>query len=152
MQTLDPDWWQGVTPYLDQALEMPEEERAAWLASLGERDPALATELRALLDEHRALAQEGFLENRPAPLPGSPGLAGQTIGAYTVVSQIGQGGMGSVWLAERSDGRFERQAALKFLSVALVGRGGEEFGICVHGGSFGKTEEEVRALLEVRKV
>ncbi len=34
--------------------------------------------------------------------------------------------MGSVWLAERSDGRFERQAAVKFLSAALVGHGGEE--------------------------
>jgi hypothetical protein len=54
---------------------MPEEERAAWLASLGEREPALATELAAFLDEHRALAREGFLENRPAPLPRSPGLA-----------------------------------------------------------------------------
>ena len=125
MQTLDPDWWQAVAPYLDQALEMPEEERTAWLASLGEREPALATELAALLDEHRALAQEGFLENWPALLPRSPGMAGQTIGAYKLISQIGQGGMGSVWLAERSDGRFERQAAVKFLSVALVGRGGE---------------------------
>ena len=34
--------------------------------------------------------------------------------------------MGSVWLAERSDGRFERQAAVKFLSIALAGGGGEE--------------------------
>ena len=34
--------------------------------------------------------------------------------------------MGSVWLAERSDGRFERRVAVKFLSLALMGRTGEE--------------------------
>src|SRR4029077_4891275 len=45
---------------------------------------------------------------------------------YILVSQIGQGGMGSVWLAERNDGRFERQVAVKFLNVALMGRSGEE--------------------------
>ena len=53
-------------------------------------------------------------------------LAGQTIGAFEVVSQIGQGGMGSVWLARRNDGRFERQVALKFLNIALLGKEGED--------------------------
>ena len=126
MSTLSPDQWQQVSSYLDQALAMTAEERAAWLSALGEQNPALAAQLRALLDEHRVLAQEGFLEKGPVALPSAPGLAGQTIGAYTLISQIGQGGMGSVWLAERSDGRFERQVAVKFLNVALVGRGGEE--------------------------
>ena len=49
-----------------------------------------------------------------------------TIGAYTLRRPIGHGGMGSVWLAERSDGRFEGRAAVKLLNAALVGRGGEE--------------------------
>ncbi len=53
-------------------------------------------------------------------------LAGVTIGAYTLKSSIGHGGMGSVWLASRSDGRFEGQVAVKLLNAALVGRGGEE--------------------------
>ncbi len=86
----------------------------------------MADHLQSFLEEHRALAQEGFLEHGPVPLPAEPGLAGQTIGAYTLVSLLGQGGMGSVWLAERSDGRFERQAAVKFISLPLAGRGGEE--------------------------
>src|SRR5262245_50803804 len=34
--------------------------------------------------------------------------------------------MGSVWLAERSDGRFQRSVAVKFLNLALLGRSGEE--------------------------
>ena len=59
---------------------------------------------------------------------GTTEVAGQTVGPYTLISQIGQGGMGSVWLAERSDGRFERRVAVKFLNIALVGRGGLERG------------------------
>jgi serine/threonine-protein kinase len=55
-----------------------------------------------------------------------PGVAGQTLGAYTLLSQIGQGGMGSVWLAEQSDGRFERRVAVKLLNIALIGKSGEE--------------------------
>jgi serine/threonine protein kinase len=126
MSTLGPDQWQALSPYLDQALAMPEDERGAWLSSLGERYPALATQLAALLSEHRVLAQEGFLENRRFALPNATGLAGQTLGPYTLISQIGQGGMGSVWLARRSDGRFERQAAVKFVNIALAGHATEE--------------------------
>jgi serine/threonine protein kinase len=126
MSTLSPDQWQVLSPYLDQVLAMTGDMRAAWLSSLGEQDPALALQLRELLDEHRVLAQKGFLENARFVLPNSTGLAGQTIGPYTLISQIGQGGMGSVWLARRSDGRFERQAAVKFVSLALAGRTTEE--------------------------
>jgi len=126
MSTLSPEQWQLLSPYLDQALAMSDDERAAWLRSLGEQNPALAAQLVALLDEHRVLAQEGFLDNCRFGLPNAPGLAGQTIGAYTLISQIGQGGMGSVWLAERSDGRFERRVAVKFLNLARMGKSGQE--------------------------
>jgi serine/threonine-protein kinase len=105
---------------------MSEDERAAWLRSLGQQNPTLVAQLTELLDEHRVLVQEGFLEKGRFGLPNSAGLAGQTLGPYTLISQIGQGGMGSVWLAGRNDGRFERRVAVKFLSVALAGRGGEE--------------------------
>ena len=126
MSTLNPDQWQALSPYLDQGLAMTDDERVAWLSSLGEQDPALASQLAALLSEHRLLAQEGFLENTRFALPKATGLAGQKLGPYTLVSQIGQGGMGSVWLARRSDGRFERQAAVKFVNIALAGRATEE--------------------------
>jgi len=126
MSTLSHEQWQLLSPYLDQALAMSDDERAAWLRSLGEQNPALAGQLVALLDEHRVLAQEGFLENGRFGLPSAPGLAGHKIGAYTLISSIGQGGMGSVWLAERSDGRFERRVAVKFLNLARMGKSGEE--------------------------
>ncbi len=127
MFTLSPDQWQALSPYLDQALAMTDDERTAWLSSLGQQDPALAVQLRELLDEHRVLAQKGFLENGQFALPNSKGLAGQALGPYTLISQIGQGGMGSVWLAERSDGRFDRRVAVKFLNFSVAATGVQRF-------------------------
>lgn len=126
MPTLSPEEWQFLSPYLDQALAISEDERAAWLSSLDGQNPALVAQLRALLDEHRVLEQEGFLEKGSCGLPSIAGLAGQTVGPYKLLSQIGEGGMGSVWLAERSDGRFERRVAVKFLNISLMGKSGEE--------------------------
>lgn len=126
MSTLSPEEWQVLSPYLDQALAMSEDERAAWLRTLAEQKPAMAAQVVALLDEHRVLEQEGFLEKGRYGLPSTPGLAGQTMGPYKLLSQSGQGGMGSVWLAERSDGRFERRVAVKFLNISLMGKSGEE--------------------------
>jgi serine/threonine protein kinase/tetratricopeptide (TPR) repeat protein len=125
MPTLSPNEWQAVSPYLDQALAMSEDERAAWLRSLAEQNPTLVAQLTKLLEEHRVLSQEGFLEKGAFGLPNSASLAGQTLGPYTLISSIGQGGMGSVWLAERNDGRFERRVAVKFIHIALMGKGGE---------------------------
>ena len=121
-----PDRWQEVSPYLDEALALPEDQRKSWLSSLHDNQPQLAALLENLLNEHQALEQEGFLDHPPLKFAGGVSLAGQTIGAYTLISSLGQGGMGTVWLARRSDGRFERQAAIKFLNIALVGRSGEE--------------------------
>jgi len=126
MSKLSPEQWQALSPYLDQALGLPEEERASWLAALRDRDPALADHLQVLLEEHSALVQDGFLDHPPVPPRDELGLAGRTIGAYTLLSSIGQGGMGTVWLAERSDGRFQRRAAVKFVSLGLADHGGEE--------------------------
>jgi serine/threonine protein kinase/Tfp pilus assembly protein PilF len=114
-----------LSPYLDDALAMSGESRAAWLAALSARDAALASELTSLLDEHDSLQNSEFLD--PAGLviraaADPPSMEGQVIGAYRLLSLIGQGGMGSVWLAERCDGRFEGRAAVKLLNIALIGR------------------------------
>jgi serine/threonine protein kinase/Tol biopolymer transport system component len=126
MPKFSPDQWQALSPHLDEALEMTGEERSTWLSSLQSQNPTLAYQLEILLREHRELSEEGFLEASTLELPGGPGLAGETLGVYTLVSQIGHGGMGTVWLAERSDGRFERRVAVKVLNIALMGKGGEE--------------------------
>lgn len=124
MSPLTPEQWQEVSPHLDSVLDLPPEQRDAWLSTLNEKDAKLASMLRALLHEQAQLKQEQFLET--SPVRGSVYLVGQKVGAYTLVSQIGQGGMGSVWLAQRSDGRFERQAAVKFVNVALANPATEE--------------------------
>src|SRR3954470_4823498 len=99
MPPFTPERWRAVSPLLDEALEMAEERRAAWLASLRARDAALAADLGTLLEEYQALNQSRFLE-RSAPLPPRTALTvsleGQTLGAYRLTSRIGQGGMGSV--------------------------------------------------------
>src|SRR5688572_24052972 len=122
---LTPERWRVVIPYLDRALEMEGPRREAWLAALREEDEALAPEVEALLAREQALDDERFLDAPlvPAPLPAS--LSGQTIGAYTLRDPIGQGGMGTVWLAERADGLYRGRAAVKLLNVSLVGQEGE---------------------------
>jgi hypothetical protein len=126
MPAFNRERWQVVSPHLDRALEMTAEERSGWLLTLRAQDATLADDIAVLLDEREALSREGFLEVSAPASPWQPSLFGQTLGAYTLVSQIGQGGMGSVWLANRSDGRFAGQAAVKLLNASLIGRAGEE--------------------------
>jgi serine/threonine protein kinase/tetratricopeptide (TPR) repeat protein len=123
---LSPDEWHALSPHLDEALEMNDEERSIWLSWMRSRNPDVACRLEELLYEHRVLTTEGFLERRSAALPRASTPAGQMVGAYRLVSQIGQGGMSTVWLAERVDGRFERRVVVKFLNIALMGKVGEE--------------------------
>ena len=124
MSRLSPDQWQALSPYLDQALAMTDDARAAWLSSLGEQDPALAAQLGALLDEHRVLAQAGFLENgrfasmNPAAAPDSIPSAlapGMRFGSYVILQRLGAGGMGEVYRAK--DTRLDREVAIKTLSL-----------------------------------
>ena len=112
MSPITPDQWQEVSPYLDEVLELHPEERAAWLRSFSEKDARLASVVCALLDEERQLEQEGFLES--SPLHAGARLAGQKLGPYTLISQIGQGGMGSVWLAQQT-APLQRKVALKLI-------------------------------------
>ena len=119
------DRWQSASPHLDRVLDLPPSERDACLLSLWSRDAQVAADVEAMLAEHQLLSNEGFLSGPALVEPDESTLAGLTLGAYTLVSPIGQGGMGSVWLAERSDGRFHGRAALKLLNAALVGRASE---------------------------
>ena len=102
MYTLSPEQWRALAPYLDQALEMEEDQRAAWLSSLATESPTLAAQLAPLLEEHAHLAKAGFMDANVTPPPfAEPGLAGQVIGSYTLLSLIGQGAYGHVYKARR---------------------------------------------------
>jgi serine/threonine protein kinase len=115
--------WQRLSPLLDELLDLDQEERTAKLQRIEREDAALAADLRDLLQDFELLERDRFLETsleRPLPV----GLAGQVIDRYTLDRQIGEGGMGAVWLAHRSDGRFDGQVAIKFLSMPSMGSAG----------------------------
>jgi eukaryotic-like serine/threonine-protein kinase len=116
--------WLRLSPYLDEVLDCDDAARAERLSGWRAQDAALADDIEALLEQLAANDREAFLE-RPALLY-EAGMAGQTVGAYTVERELGQGGMGSVWLARRTDGRFEGFVAIKFLNAGLASRGGPE--------------------------
>ncbi len=116
--------WAAVSPHLDQALELDPAERDAWLAALARCDPALAAELRELLALRDANHASGFMER--SPLRNEELLGGQQIGPYTLERLLGRGGMGSVWLAQRSDGKFEGTVAIKLLDRRGLGRDAAE--------------------------
>jgi serine/threonine protein kinase/tetratricopeptide (TPR) repeat protein len=126
MLRVDPERWRALSPLLDRALDLAAERRAAFLAELGREHPDLATHLGELLKEHDRLSGSSFLESSSV-LDGAPvpSLAGQTLGPYTLEAPVGAGGMGTVWRARRSDGRFEAHVAIKLLNLALLDSGGE---------------------------
>lgn len=116
------DLLSALNPLLEQALDLPPGERVVWLESLRAERPGIVAELEALLALEDELDASGFL-TPGAPdgeaLPLSP-LTGLRVGAYTLERPLGRGGMGSVWLAHRSDGRYEGQVAVKLLNLALL--------------------------------
>ena len=119
------DRWKVLSPHLDHALRLSDEERSRWLSALRVDSPELASDLENLIAQQRRVAEERFLEEQ-APFPSEGCYPGQNVGLYTLVSEIGAGGMGTVWLAERSDGRFRRRVAIKFLNVTVSGIGAEQ--------------------------
>jgi serine/threonine-protein kinase len=119
------DRWSEISPLLDEALELLPGARESWLADLAERSPELAAQVRSCLHEVEQLSESKFLDDSiRRHLPG--GLAGQSFGAYTLDRTLGFGGMGTVWLAHRSDGRYQGQVAVKLLNLAFVGHPSEQ--------------------------
>jgi len=113
--------WSKLSPLLDELLDLPDDERDARLAALRAQDPPLAESVAAMLQHLPAIERGEFMPASALPKP--EGLAGQAIGPYTLVREIGHGGMGTVWLARRTDGRYEGEVAIKFLRSGLFGHG-----------------------------
>ena len=108
--------WGRLSPLLDRALDLDPAARHDLVASLRSDEPSVADALERLLAEHDRVAASDFLETAPFA-PAAP-MAGRSVGGYTLVRPLGAGGMGTVWLAARSDGRFEGHVALKFLNLS----------------------------------
>ena len=118
--TPDAATWARLSPLLDEALDLPPTELAAWLADLQARAPHDALLLQGLLERHAAAGSGSFLAGSAAPtLTATP--VGQRLGPWTIEAPLGEGGMASVWLARRSDGRHDGQAAIKLMHGRLHG-------------------------------
>jgi eukaryotic-like serine/threonine-protein kinase len=119
MRRIDGPSWVALSPMLDRALDLDTVARAAFVASVRLDHPTLATALENLLAAHESVLSSSFLEGRLDEGSERAGLVGHTVGAYTLDRLLGVGGMGTVWLAFRSDGRFEGRVALKLVNLAV---------------------------------
>ena len=122
--------WQRLSALLDGALELPVASRSPYLDGACGGDADLRQQVEDLLAAEAEAG--GFLSGsaaeRAAPLlvelneaAPEPIIAGRTLGAYRLLSELGEGGMAVVYLAERADGQFEQQVALKLLKHGLHG-------------------------------
>lgn len=113
----DPADWSALQQLLLQALAVPTHERSAWIDSLPPAQQALREPLRRLLEVQAGIQTRPFLDATIAATEGltppATVLIGDLVGPYRLLQQIGDGGMGSVWLAERADGTIKRKVALK---------------------------------------
>jgi eukaryotic-like serine/threonine-protein kinase len=107
--------WARVQALFEQALAQPHESRAAW-AAVHADDPEMAALLALLLQADAT--DRGELEGAVdaairAASNEADGTRETRIGPYRIVSAIGQGGMGTIYLAERADGVFDQRVAIK---------------------------------------
>ena len=128
MPILRPERWNRFSAGFDHALELSDAERGEWLAALADADPEMARELSEALQQRQ---RPGYCEFLAEPLLSGDRSTGTTmrgrqVGVYVIESELGRGGMGSVWRARRIDGRFESTVAIKFLHASWIGLQGTE--------------------------
>ena len=119
------DTWKHVEDIFQSAIEQSPDERVRFLNEACNGNESLRREVESLLASY----QTGFMEQSPIEefaeiiINSKEGAKegvkpGEQIGSYKIISQIGAGGMGEVYLAE--DSKLKRQVALKFLSAQVT--------------------------------
>ena len=112
--------WQQIEEILASVLELPEEQRSARVEQLCAGNASLRSELQSLLAAHDHAGS--FLEVKTqisSDSAGTVSLVSKQLGPYRLLEPIGHGGMGTVYRAERADGQFQKQVAVKVVPAAL---------------------------------
>lgn len=119
--TLDAHQWDRIADCFERALELPESDRASFIAEVFADDAVARGEVLAILAEHsrgEPLSIESWLvTDASTAASGIP--IGTRIGTFRVGERIGQGGMGEVYRGDRDDGTFEQAVAIKVLRAGL---------------------------------
>src|SRR5437588_10996819 len=111
---------QRVMQILGEAIEREPESREGWVGTVCAGDEALRAEVARLLSRQKSAAQ--FLEESPLAVAAESNgrsLVGQRIGLYKIINEIGRGGMGAVYLAERDDQQFAKRVAVKLINWGM---------------------------------
>lgn len=125
---MNPTRWAKISEIVETALEKNETERSAYLTQVCGEDTGLRHEIESLLsfestgepdifDQNQLKA---FLSDENDTVTNS--YIGKQIGKYKTIRLLGEGGMGAVFLAERTDGEFEQQVAVKLLKQGFVSK------------------------------
>ncbi len=132
---MNPERWQQIEELFQEAVDLPADERPRFVAHACAGDDTLREQVIALVEQFEAAGdfiEEPALNASPlqqqtdpyatSPVPASdiidPAI-GRRIGAYRVVREIGRGGMGAVYLAERADGEFRQRVAVKLIKRGM---------------------------------
>ena len=121
---MTPERWKQVESLFEKALEIAPEERKTFLQNSCNGDDELRREVETLLESHSRA--DKFMDQRSDFFPDeslekalSARAEGEMIGPYRIVREIGRGGMGAVYLAERADQQYQKQVAIKLIKRGM---------------------------------
>ena len=122
---LSPELWPRVKALFERAVELPREERTAWLERECPDDEQTRREVETLLAADAG--NDEFIEESIGRFPaqviaehaGDDTLIGRRFGAYEILRELGRGGISVVYLAERADEQFHKRVAIKLIKRGL---------------------------------
>jgi serine/threonine-protein kinase len=121
---MTPDRWQEIQGLFQQAAELDTAAQAVFLAEACLTDAELRGEVEALLRAERRSGAGTFIADaigraaRDLAIAAAASRVGDRVGPYQLVREIGHGGMGTVYLAERVDEQYRASVAIKFVRSA----------------------------------